>query len=40
MSYYEVPESEVLVVCQQTRYIGPMLGYGWADVVDGGPTLT
>ena len=33
-------EYSALVSFQQARYIEPMLGQCWSDVVDGGPTLT
>ena len=32
--------TRLLLVSQQTRDNEPMLGQCWADVVDGGPTLT
>ena len=30
----------LFVISQQTQDIEPMVGQCWADVVDGGPTLT
>ena len=33
-------QERALVVSQQTRDFPPLLGQCWADVVDGGPTLT